>query len=143
MARRKSRILAFQALYAWDSGTKDEKTLLDFSWASEAQLERIGEDGKTFARLIIGGTLEAIDRIDAVISRHLVNWEIGRLNKVDLAVLRMSVYSLLFQKDIHPSIVINEAVDISREYGSDDAFRFVNGVLASVKSTLETENRKL
>ena len=89
MARRKSRILAFQALYAWDSGSTDEQTLLDFSWASASQLERMGEDGKAFARLIISGTLEHLPQIDEMISRHLVNWEIGRLNKVDLAVLRL------------------------------------------------------
>lgn len=139
MARRKSRILAFQALYAWDSGSTDEQTLLDFSWASDAQLERMGEDGKAFARLIISGTLEHLPQIDEMISRHLVNWEIGRLNKVDLAVLRMSVYSLMFQKDISPSIVIDEAVDISREFGADEAYRFVNGVLGAVKPDIEKE----
>ena len=139
MARRKSRILAFQALYAWDSGSTDEQTLLDFSWASASQLERMGEDGKAFARLIISGTLEHLPQIDEMISRHLVNWEIGRLNKVDLAVLRMSVYSLMFQKDIPASIVIDEAVDISREFGADEAYRFVNGVLGAVKPTIEKE----
>ena len=139
MARRKSRILAFQALYAWDSGSTDEQTLLDFSWASASQLERMGEDGKAFARLIISGTLEHLPQIDEMISRHLVNWEIGRLNKVDLAVLRMSVYSLMFQKDIPASIVIDEAVDISREFGADEAYRFVNGVLGAVKSAIEKE----
>lgn len=139
MARRKSRILAFQALYAWDAGAADTETLLDFSWASDARLERMGEDGKAFARLIISGTLENIKQIDEIISRRLVNWEIGRLNKVDLAILRMSVYSLLFQKDIHPSIVIDEAVDISREYGSDDAYRFINGILGAIEPDLKKE----
>lgn len=139
MARRKSRILAFQALYAWDSGSTDEQTLLDFSWASASQLERMGEDGKAFARLIISGTLEHLPQIDDMISRHLVNWEIERLNKVDLAVLRMSVYSLMFQKDIPASIVIDEAVDISREFGAGEAYRFVNGVLGAVKPAIEKE----
>lgn len=139
MARRKSRILAFQALYAWDAGAADTETLLDFSWASDAQLERMGEDGKAFARLIISGTLEHLTEIDEIISRRLVNWEMGRLNKVDLAILRMSVYSLMFQKDIHPSIVIDEAVDISREYGADDAYRFINGVLGAIVPDLKKE----
>ena len=139
MARRKSRILAFQALYAWDAGAADIETLLDFPWVSDARLERMGEDGKAFARLIISGTLEHIAEIDKVISHRLVNWEMGRLNKVDLAILRMSVYSLMFQKDIHPSIVIDEAVDISREYGADDAYRFINGVLGAIAPDLKKE----
>ncbi|WP_428769417.1 transcription antitermination factor NusB [Treponema sp. HNW] len=139
MARRKSRILAFQALYAWDAGAADTERLLDFSWASDDRLERMGEDGKAFARLIISGTLENIKQIDEIISSRLVNWEIGRLNKVDLAILRMSVYSLLFQKDIHPSIIIDEAVDISREYGCDDAYRFINGILGAIEPGLKKE----
>ncbi len=139
MARRKSRILAFQALYAWDAGSTDTEALLDFSWASASQLERMGEDGKAFARLIVSGTLEHLSQIDGIISNRLVNWEIGRLNRVDLAVLRMSVYSLMFQKDIHPSIVIDEAVDISREYGSNDGYRFINGILGAIHPELEKE----
>ena len=121
MARRKSRILAFQALYAWDAGMKDTDDLLSLQWASAEQLERIGEDGRAFARLIVS----------------LVNWEIERLNKVGLAVLRMSVYSLMFQKDIHPSIIIDEAVDISREYGDEQSYRFINGILGAVKTDLD------
>ena len=99
MARRKSRILAFQALYAWDAGMKDTDDLLSLQWASAEQLERIGEDGRAFARLIVSGTLSHIEQIDGAIKERLVNWEIERLNKVGLAVLRMSVYSLMFQKE--------------------------------------------
>lgn len=133
MARRKSRILAFQALYAWEAGAADESNLFEFAWASPALLKRMGEDGLTFSRLIISGTIEHISEIDKIISKHLVNWDFKRLNKVDLAILRISVYALLYQSDIHPSITIDEAVDISREFGSDKAFRFINGILGAIK----------
>ena len=137
MARRKSRILAFQALYAWDAGMKDTDDLLSLQWASAEQLERIGEDGRAFARLIVSGTLSHIEQIDGAIKERLVNWEIERLNKVGLAVLRMSMYSLMFQKDIHPSIIIDEAVDISREYGDEQSYRFINGILGAIKTDLD------
>ncbi|MCI6662658.1 MAG: transcription antitermination factor NusB [Spirochaetia bacterium] len=144
MARRKGRILAFQALFSWDMGNKDVASLMDFPWvhAFSQEGEDAGEvsaqpkESETFARLLVAGTIEHIEEIDALIRRHLDSWEFQRINKVDLAILRISVYPLLYQKDLHPSIVINEAVDISKEYGSDDSFKFVNAVLDNIKKEL-------
>lgn len=132
MARRKGRILAFQALFSYDVGNISEESLLDFSWVDDAVLERMGEDGRLFARLLVSGTIEHLEEIDENIKAHLSNWNFERLNKVDLAILRMSTYSLMFQKDMHPSIVIDEAVDISKEYGSDESYKFVNAVLDGI-----------
>jgi N utilization substance protein B len=61
---------------------------------------------------------------------------------VDLAVLRMSTYALMYQRDVaHPSIVIAEAIGICREYGADESFRFVNGVLDSIRRTIKNKTR--
>lgn len=135
--RRKGRILAFQALYAWDVSRLSLSDLLDFGWIEEDKLDRLGEDGIAFPRLIIAGTVEHILEIDLYIKENLTNWDFDRLNKVDLAILRMSVYSLLYQKDMHPSIVIDEAIDISKEFGSDESFRFINAVLDSIRKQLK------
>ena len=154
-SRRKGRILAFQALYSWDTGYSQTGNrsipdgLLDFPWieapaeppsgaayGSPVQTKPLDEETAFFSRLLVTGTIENIDAVDSMIGKHLENWEIKRLNRVDLAVLRMSVFSLMFQTDIHPSIVIDEAVDISKEYGTDDSYRFVNGVLDSIRKTL-------
>lgn len=141
MSRRKGRILAFQALYAWEAGSGgDEASILEFGWATPSLLERMGDDGLAFSRLIISGTIEHITEIDAIISKHLVNWDFSRLNKIDLAILRISVYALLYQQDIHASITIDEAVDISREFGTDDAFRFINGILGKIKIETSVTN---
>ena len=135
--RRKGRILAFQALYAWDVSRLSLSELLNFGWIEEDKRERLGEDGIAFPRLIIAGTVEHILEIDLYIKENLTNWDFDRLNKVDLAILRMSVYSLLYQKDMHPSIVIDEAIDISKEFGSDESFRFINAVLDSIRKQLK------
>ena len=139
-SRRKGRILAFQALYSWDlrySQTKDisiPEWLLDFSWAGE-KLE-LDEAMTSFSRLLVTGTVENIAAVDGMIQEHLKNWDLSRLNRVDLAVLRMSAYTLMFQTNMPPSIVIDEAVDISKEFGTDDSYRFVNGVLDGIRKTL-------
>jgi len=139
-SRRKGRILAFQALFSWDfrycetGSVSIPEGLLDFSW-SEKKITQ-DEEIAAFSRLLVSGTVENIRVIDSMIEKHLDNWELKRLNRVDLAVLRMSVYTLMFQPELHPSIVIDEAIDISREFGTDDSYRFVNGVLDSVRKSL-------
>ena len=131
-SRRKARILAFQALYAWDASKTTKQELLNFSWIGEKSSARDDEELKAFASLLICGTLENIDAIDEAINAHLKNWVLERLKKVDLAILRVSVYSLLFQKDMPAQITMDEAIEIAKEYGSDESYRFINGILDSI-----------
>lgn len=131
--RRKGRILAFQALYAWDVSKLTLTDLLDFGWVEEEKREKLGEEGIAFPRLIIAGTIEHIAEIDQIIKDNVTNWDFDRLSRVDLAIIRMSAYSLMYQTDMHPSIVIDEAIDISKEFGSDESYKFVNAVLDSIR----------
>jgi N utilization substance protein B len=131
-SRRKSRIVAFQALYAWDASTMALDQLLSFSWLGEDSAARTDDELKAFASLIVSGTIENIEAVDAAIKKHLEHWAFERLKKVDLAILRVSIYSLLFQSDIPAQITIDEAIEIAKEYGAEDSYRFINGVLDAV-----------
>jgi transcription antitermination protein NusB len=133
-ARRKARIIAFQTLYRHDLSGAALGDLLDFSWMDAEK--GVSTDTLDFARLLIQGALENLPRIDDTIKGQLENWDFTRLNKVDLALLRMSVYCLLFQQEIPPTVTIDEAVDISKSYGTADSYRFVNGVLDGVRKKL-------
>jgi N utilization substance protein B len=132
-ARRKGRIIAFQSLYRYDLSGASLEELLDFSWLDGERPERVPPETALFARLLIQGSLENLAEIDDVISAQLENWDFSRLNRVDLALLRMSVYCLLHQPEIPASVTIDEAVDISKTYGTPDSYRFVNGVLDGVR----------
>jgi N utilization substance protein B len=146
-SRRKGRILAFQALYFWDTlsaGLKSEEEisasieeLSSFNWLEEEKRNKLDEGMRTFSRLLIAGTVGNITNIDDIIKKHLKNWDITRVNRVDLSIIRLSVYSLIFQKEISPSIIIDEAIGISREFGGDDSYRFINGVLDSIRKSLQ------
>ena len=149
MSRRKGRILAFQALYSYDVGNIKLEDLLKFEWenndfsdSSESKNDEakdLNSDSYTFARLLISGTIENLDKIDEVIKKHLSSkWELERINKVSLAILRISIYSLMFQSDIPQKVVIDEAVAISKEYGEDDSFKFINGVLDNVRKEINS-----
>ena len=132
IGRRRGRILAFQALFAWDAGALSPDYLLRFPWAERTSKEVHDED-LLFSQLLFLGTVEHINKIDTLITKNLENWDFNRLKLVDKAILRLSTYSLLFQQDTDPRIVINEAVTIARTYGTDDSFKFVNAVLDSIK----------
>jgi N utilization substance protein B len=97
--------------------------LLDLLWLDAEKREALDEGTAMFTRHLISGTVENIGEVDALIKKHLRNWDFSRLNRVDLAILRMSVYSLIHQEDVPASIVIDEAVDISKEFGTDDSYR--------------------
>lgn len=129
-SRRRGRILAIQALYSWDVSAVELEPLLEFGW-TEGRPE--DEDTAAFARLLVAGTIEHIADVDAAIERNLEHWEIARLAKVDLAILRMGAYSLLYQGDIPDSVTLDEAIDIAKEYGTDESYKFVNGVLDAVR----------
>jgi N utilization substance protein B len=137
MSRRKARILAFQALYSFDVGKMDSEQLVSLSWVESKSIEKLSESSNLYTRLLIAGTLENLERIDENISKNLTNWDFDRLNRVDLAILRISAYALLYQKDLHPSIVIDEAVQIAKEFGSEDSFKFINAVLDNIQKKEE------
>lgn len=130
-SRRKSRILAFQALFAWETNHFDSHELLNMSWVEENTQDKLN-DANLFANILILGTIENIEEIDSLIKIQLEKWDFSRISKIDLALLRMSVYSLKYQNDISASIIIDEAVDIAKKYSNNDSYKFINGVLDGI-----------
>ncbi|MFW5800881.1 MAG: transcription antitermination factor NusB [Spirochaeta sp.] len=128
-SRRKGRVAAFQAIYACESGAVPDD--LEFNWThsqSDSDPEWV-----SFAKLLFRGTLDNLSAIDSQISRHLQHWDITRIRKVDLAILRISTYALLYQRGIPHSVTIDEAVHIAKEFGTDESYRFINGVLDAIR----------
>ncbi len=162
MSRRIGRILAFQALYSWNAAQIAPEDLLAFSWLEPVegdsedesaifreQLNRFNvldaqkrEETFAFARLLVNGTLAHINEIDDTIRAHLSkSWRLERINKVALAVMRFSIYTILYQQDTPVSIVIDEAVEIIKDYGAEDSYKFVNAILDKIsKETAAAKN---
>ncbi len=76
--------------------------------------------------------VEKIDEIDAMINEHTTGWKTGRMNKVDLTILRLAVYEMKWDEDVPIGVAINEAVDLAKKYSGEDGPSFVNGVLAKL-----------
>ena len=127
----RARVLAFQIIYSWDFSKKSDPELL-FESAKELSPDEFDASSEAYVKLTVCGTLENIQTVDKAIKDHIKNWNFDRISRIDLAILRLSVYGLLFQKDTDGKIIINEAVKLAQEFGGDDSYRFVNGVLDAI-----------
>ena len=132
--RRQNRLVAVQFLYMWDinPGQSVEHAIIQFF-----KLEDLDRKSFSFAESLITGTLEHLADIDPIIQKNSENWVFSRIAKVDLAILRLAIYELLFRKDIPPIVSINEAIDIAKALSGPDSKRFINGILDKVKDSLD------
>jgi N utilization substance protein B len=89
-----------------------------------------------FVREQVHGISEHLNEVDRMVSTHAENWRLGRMSAVDRNILRLAVYELLFRADIPPIVSINEAVDLSKKFGTGESGGFVNGILDSIYKTI-------
>ncbi len=132
-SRRNGRVLAFQALFSREFSNEQVDDTIEMRWLDEEHRRKLDIATLDFSRLLIRGTLENLDSIDSIIRGNLNNWDFTRISRVERAILRISVYSMLFQKSIPLTVTINEAVDIAKEFGTDESYKFINGVLDGVR----------
>ena len=137
--RRECRAAAFQYLYAW-SVNQPAHLPTDLQLFFE-HLEQ-PRDYYAFADELIHGAIEHVAEIDENIKGLAHNWDFDRIAKIDLAILRLAMFEMLYRKDIPPVVSINEAIDLSKQYSSADAKRFINGVLDRMKDKLGRDSRK-
>ena len=131
MKRREAREQAFALIFA--RSINRETTSEIIGAAREAELEAI--DG--FARKTAEGVEENEPALDGQIESFTRGWAVNRLSKVALSILRLSIYEILYEKDIPVSVSINEAVELAKKYGTAEDAPFVNGVLGSLARKLE------
>lgn len=126
--RSKARELALQVLYQIDITKDQPQKALDIFWSDHEEEEVI----KEFASTLVNGTVQNIQNIDQVISKYAANWQISRMAKVDLNIMRMAVYELLYDQEIPPKVSINEAIELAKKYGDVESSKFVNGILDKI-----------
>lgn len=95
-----------------------------------------------FAWELVLGVWSKQKELDSLITRYSQNWRIERMGKVELALLRLAAYELLFRDDVPPKVVINEAIELSRQFGDENSRSFVNGILDSAVKAVESGELK-
>ena len=96
------------------------------------QLEDIKEKDRPYIHTKALAVAEHLEDIDALLNASTTGWKTGRMNKVDLTILRLAVYEMKWDDDVPVSVAINEAVVLAKQFGGDDSSAFVNGVLAKI-----------
>lgn len=138
--RRAGRVAALQYLYAWS--INQPRNLAEDLQVFFTNLEHPREH-YAFGEELIQGVILNSDAIDARIKALAHNWEFDRIAKIDLAILRLAMFEMLFRKDIPPVVSINEAIDLSKEFSNADAKRFINGILDRLKGELGRDARRV
>ena len=93
-------------------------------------LGRLAENDQTYMEDKVGSVLEKEEEIDRILNNTSKGWKTTRMSKVDLTILRLAVYEILWDEDIPSSVAINEAVELAKKFSGEDGPSFVNGVLA-------------
>lgn len=146
--RRLAREAAMQILFQWESqGILMENTsisidninieffLKQFLITFYPKPEKVDS---AFALLLLKGISTSLSEVDSLIEKHSEKWKLSRMNSIDRAILRVACYELTTNKT-DPKIVINEAIEIAKRYGSEQSAGFTNGILDSIKAWLSTK----
>ena len=96
------------------------------------QLEECSEKDIEYILNKYKNIVEKLAEIDAAIGEASTGWKVSRMAKVDLALIRLAVYEMKYEEDVPVKVAINEAIELAKQYGSDDSPAFVNGVLAKL-----------
>lgn len=130
--RRKGREAAFQLIYQIDLGG------MSFEDASREFWDQLGvpKDARDFAVSLIKGVVDNLPKIDELISEYSHNWKLHRMNTVDKNILRIGVYELIFCADTPTKVVINEAIEIGKKFGTQDTGSFINGILDKIAKSV-------
>jgi N utilization substance protein B len=96
-------------------------------------------DPPLYLTKLVSGVTDHLEELDAFIVRYSEHWRLSRMTIVDRNLLRLAVYELLYQPDIPPKVVINEAVEMAKRFGSEASGGFVNGILDQVRLSLGRE----
>jgi N utilization substance protein B len=127
-ARRKARELALQMLFQHDlSGNEPDMIVSTFE-----DLQKSKPNTREFAMKIFRGTVDNLSKIDEMIQQQADNWRLSRMAVVDRNIIRMSVYEFLHETDTPKLVIIDEAIEIAKKFGTQKSSQFINGILDGI-----------
>lgn len=127
-ARRKARELTLQMLFQHDmSGNSPEMVITTFE-----DLHKVRSNIRDFAVRVFEGTVQNLEKIDDMITQQAENWRLSRMAVVDRNIIRMSIYEFLYENDTPKLVIIDEAIEIAKKFGTSKSPQFINGVLDGI-----------
>ena len=137
--RHRAREAALQILYQWAVGQaqvgRAAETFFDLQWPDQAAPPETLRD---FATSLACDTVARLDAIDPLIAETAERWRPERMAVLDRLILRMAICEMMRGGDTPPAVIINEALELARTFSTEDAVKFINGVLDTIRKKLET-----
>ncbi|MEI7024661.1 transcription antitermination factor NusB [Paenibacillus sp. y28] len=148
MKRRLARELALQSLYQMEMNEVGARaaiaiTIEEAQHDNEAGLEVAGSTiSEQYVQELVEGVMVRKADIDDTLAQYLKGWKMDRLSRVDRQVLRLAAYELIYREDVPPKVVVNEAIELSKHFGTEESGKFVNGVLGKMLKELDQIKEK-
>lgn len=125
--RHQARMAVVSLLYAYDLGNQ---SILDFS-DEILEEKKIRNKQRDFALDLFKGVVEKLTIVDEAIDKHLKDWDFDRLGSIERATLRLGAYEIMFG-ELDSAVIINEAIEVTKAFGSEQSPKFINGVLDAI-----------
>lgn len=135
MSRKRSREVAMELLFQI-SINKDDVSEMIKNFKENTDYD-INEIDMNYVERILNGVLNNIVNIDNTIEKYLISWKLNRVSRINLAILRLCTYEMLFENDIPDKVSINEALELAKKYSDDKSVPFLNGVLDKIVKNTE------
>lgn len=149
MKRRLAREIAVQSLYHMEMNEVEAldavmMLLMEAAGDNESDVKLSDEEAtRDFVMEIVNGTWSRKEAIDELMSEYLKGWQVSRLSKVDRQILRLAVYEMIIRDDVPGKVVVNEAIELAKHFGTIESGKFVNGVLGKMIQDIEPLKAKV
>jgi N utilization substance protein B len=132
-ARRSGREAALQMLFQLEASGVSSDQAITLFWRT---FEDADPEGKAYADACVRGVAEHLDVIDKRVTAASQNWRLERMSRVDRNLLRLGTYELMFRSDVPRAVILDEAVELAKSFGTDESSGFVNGVLDRIATDI-------
>lgn len=139
LGRRKARVIALETLYQLDISDGNVNDIIE----TKMEKKEIKEKVKDFILRLTNGVCKHRDEIDRLIEANAENWSLDRITVIDKNILRLASFELLYCSDIPFKVIIDEAVELGKMYGTEDSKAFINGVLDKIVRGVSSRKQEL
>ncbi|MDD3839194.1 MAG: transcription antitermination factor NusB [Clostridia bacterium] len=137
MGRRRDREIAMQILFEREFNEQELEQIVEYAFSKN----KLDKEDKTFIEKITFGTLSNLGTIDDYIEEYCKDWSKKRIAKVDLVILRIAIFEMLFSQEVPINVAINEAIELAKKFSTEESPSFVNGILGAISRNKKVEER--
>lgn len=132
MSRQQARETAFKMIFQMDVG-KNPLEVAELTLEEAVAEKSVSEKERSYIMGLAAGVEEKREELDAFIIEHTKGWTIDRINVIEKNIIRLALYEIRYLDDIPYEVSVNEAIELAKRYGEDDAYSFVNGILDNAR----------